>query len=218
VIRRTAALLWMVLVAAGAAACADLIGIPDRFYDNPDADVGGQNSTAADAFSDAAPPGDSGNSPAADAPSNAAPRGDSGNPPGDREDVTDGPPDVTDAGAADAPGPQDAKAEAGTGPTCNANACSSGCCDTNGVCEPGDTGTACGAGGNACTGCMQGQECSAAGTCECTPTSCPSGCCAGDGLCVPYASQSSSQCGTAGAACAQCGIQLSCTTSGICYN
>jgi hypothetical protein len=132
--------------------------------------------------------------------------------------MTDGPPDVTDAGAPHAPGPPDATAEAGAGPTCNATTCSRGCCDTNGACEPGDAGTACGAGGNACAGCMQGQECSAVGTCECTPTSCPSGCCASDGTCVAYASQSSSQCGTNGAACAPCGIQLSCTTSGVCYN
>jgi len=45
------------------------------------------------------------------------------------------------------------------GSTCCGGVCCSGCCDTSGVCQPGNTVTNCGTGGNVCVICGGGQIC-----------------------------------------------------------
>ena len=50
-----------------------------------------------------------------------------------------------------------------------------GCCDSGGVCQDGDTNTACGAGGGDCAICTLPETCDGgaeAGACGCTPTTC----------------------------------------------
>jgi hypothetical protein len=49
---------------------------------------------------------------------------------------------------------------------CDATSCPTGCCDANGVCQPGDTNAACGYAGVACTACTPaGNNCESG---ECT--------------------------------------------------
>lgn len=42
---------------------------------------------------------------------------------------------------------------------CDSSTCSTGCCDSAGVCQLGTQGAACGTGANACVVCLQGQSC-----------------------------------------------------------
>lgn len=65
---------------------------------------------------------------------------------------------------------------------CTPQTCPNGCCDSNGVCQPGNTEQACGDGGVTCTQCGSNQHCSTqTGTCRdnppCSAETCPNGCC-----------------------------------------
>jgi hypothetical protein len=80
-----------------------------------------------------------------------------------------------------------------------------GCCDTSGVCRPGNTDHACGMGGASCMDCTVTGGVCVNGACAisaCGPANC-SGCCA-QGVCVPLASQTDNKCGSGGAACVIC--------------
>lgn len=87
----------------------------------------------------------------------------------------------------------------GSGCVCDAVSCPNGCCDANGVCQPGTSTMACGSGGEACVPCA---NCSN-GTCpaNCNPTTCSNGCCAGSNCRAPG---TVTACGTAGSACVAC--------------
>jgi hypothetical protein len=99
---------------------------------------------------------------------------------------------------------------------CSSATCPNGCCEA-GVCMPGTANSACGTGGAVCLACTSPDTCQA-GVCTppatCDGISCAAGCCDGS-TCVPYASQSTSQCGAAGAACAACTVSNTCQT-GVC--
>jgi hypothetical protein len=76
----------------------------------------------------------------------------------------------------------------------------------NGICR-------CGSGAQ----CVPGQQCVGVGTaatCQCNATSCPNGCCSG-ATCVGFSSQTDSNCGDNGAACADCPYNRTCD-SGVC--
>lgn len=90
---------------------------------------------------------------------------------------------------------------------CGADTCAAGCCDTDGVCQPGTTIVQCGSGGTACQSCLlQGgrggnpvcanQQCGTPAPCACT-----TGCCDALGACQP--GSSNTQCGL-GVACTDC--------------
>ncbi len=112
-------------------------------------------------------------------------------------------------------GAQCTSCPAGAGRTCNAQgqcvctpqSCPNGCCDDNGLCQPGNTRLDCGTGGQTCARCGAGQSCQN-GVCVCTPQSCPNGCCAADGTCQP--GDAFQACGTGGNACAGCNDQQTC--------
>jgi hypothetical protein len=117
-----------------------------------------------------------------------------------------------------------------TGLTCNDNGrcvgncrpqnCANGCCDDDGVCQPGNTAQNCGAGGQPCLGCsgqetcqngecvacspscQPGQRCNANGRCVCDDESCPHGCCDGNETCQPGGANG--VCGSGGRACQNC--------------
>src|SRR5262249_36090139 len=79
-----------------------------------------------------------------------------------------------------------------------------------------ESNASCGAGGATCSACPGGTECNkSTGQCACDATSCPHGCCNGN-TCGLYASQSASQCGTAGAAGSACSNGLCDTSVGAC--
>ena len=72
---------------------------------------------------------------------------------------------------------------------CNAATCTAGCCDINGICQPGSQTTSCGTAGQNCANCPQEgfqqcdpnlQECDTPQA-TCSPASCPTGCCQPDG-------------------------------------
>ncbi len=100
------------------------------------------------------------------------------------------------------------------GTACSATSCPGGCC-LAGKCEPGNTQTACGAGGLTC------QDCSATGaSCAsgvCTGASCGSfnctGCCLG-GTC--HTGLNDSACGIGGIACEDCSKTSTSCVSGTC--
>jgi hypothetical protein len=77
-----------------------------------------------------------------------------------------------------------------------------GCC-VGGVCSMGTDPTSCGAGGNACAQCAQGQSC-LSGACvtlsQCGPTLC-AGCCQND---VCFVGSDNATCGTGGGPCQSC--------------
>jgi hypothetical protein len=105
---------------------------------------------------------------------------------------------VANAGTATACGP------ISPGP-CNFYTCRHGCCDANGVCQPGTSSSVCGTGGLACRACHSGQACNTSQYCDCTPQSCPSGCC--DVLtaqCQP--GRSDALCGSGGSICQTCAL------------
>jgi hypothetical protein len=65
----------------------------------------------------------------------------------------------------------------GAAPLCSSTTCPEGCCDTNGVCQPGTSDGACGANGQFCGFCLFGQHC-VGNQCVCDGQTCPDGCCA----------------------------------------
>ena len=77
-------------------------------------------------------------------------------------------------------------------------------------CQVGDSAFACGAGGNVCTMCMQGQQCvnGACVTGMCAPGTC-NGCCTNN-FCITAQAMSAFTCGKGGAACSACGMGQSC--------
>ena len=113
---------------------------------------------------------------------------------------------------------------------CNPDTCP-GCCDTNGMCQPGSDKGACGFNGNQCASCPAPTVCNG-GTCSgfgCGPMTCPDGCCDSNGACqtgfggnggtCPCAATCqgccdaaggcragtvTSECGSGGASCADC--------------
>jgi len=97
---------------------------------------------------------------------------------------------------------------------CDSNSCPSGCCDAAGHCQTPSTAT-CGNAGGTCVSCAAGQECSTQGLCVCNAKSCPNGCCDSNGQCVPTSAQSTSACGTGGAACGTCVSNEACS-NGVC--
>ena len=105
----------------------------------------------------------------------------------------------------------------GNHPECDSATCPGGCCDADGICQPGVSAIACGGNGTACESCPVGSECGscppgyscpAERFCGCTPQSCPTGCCAGGpfgafgGTC--QAGTVDSQCGSGGTRCEDC--------------
>jgi len=100
--------------------------------------------------------------------------------------------------------------------TCGPSSCGTGCCKAD-TCTKGDQDAACGTGGGACADCtVGGKTCGATKSCEatpsCGPTTCSTGCCAA-GVCET--GDTSSQCGTSGAACKACSSPAACT-NGAC--
>lgn len=90
---------------------------------------------------------------------------------------------------------------------CGADTCATGCCDTDGICQPGTTIDQCGSGSAACQSCLlQGrgggnpvcanQQCGTPAPCACA-----TGCCDALGACQP--GSSNTQCGL-GVACSDC--------------
>lgn len=103
--------------------------------------------------------------------------------------------------------------------TCDSNTCPNGCCNggATGTCElyASESTGSCGVGAATCSACGGGTECDkTSGKCVCDANSCPNGCCNGN-TCVAYSAQSTTECGTAGAACAPCGGGQTCS-SGVC--
>jgi hypothetical protein len=96
---------------------------------------------------------------------------------------------------------------------CSAGTCPAGCCDTNGVCQPGTAINQCGSGGAACQSCLPqgrsgpvdaqctGQQCVTPPACACV-----SGCCDSLGACQP---------GTSNTQCGQATTCVDCTASGL---
>ncbi len=130
----------------------------------------------------------------------------------------------TDCGASAAPCvASTADAGGACGPACGPTTCPGGCCDANGVCQSGDSPTACGVAGATCQACSAGTECTDQ-QCSCTNETCPTGCCVysfpGGGrgrggrggtmggptlptaTCAPGTSDT--ECGTAGSSCENC--------------
>src|SRR5438445_607707 len=117
--------------------------------------------------------------------------------------------------------PQGAGTACGTGQACQAGvcnctqqACPNGCC-SGGNCLPGNTGTACGSGGQSCANCGGTGVCDA-GICagQCTPTNCGNGCCSGSSCLV----RGVNACAPAGQACQVCDpIRANqCSGAGVC--
>lgn len=103
-------------------------------------------------------------------------------------------------------------------PRCLRSNCN-GCCDVNGLCQPGNEGFACGVAANTCTSCAQNEACADGvcamktgdggvvnppndgGTGTCSATNC-NGCCDGTGTC--RGGNTNNSCGTGGIACGNC--------------
>jgi Stigma-specific protein, Stig1 len=104
----------------------------------------------------------------------------------------------------------------GTCEPCGPTTCATGCCDANGVCQPGTSNTACGGGGFPCRVCNTTRDVCAAGGCEplCGPATCPNGCCeTSTNTCLP--GNIDAACGYGGEVCFQCDTTSGsfCTTS-----
>ena len=96
---------------------------------------------------------------------------------------------------------------------CDANSCSTGCCQGN-TCQPGTDPNACGAAGSTCAMCPTGQTCNGGACSGCNSTSCPDGCCSGNTCNDPTSAMA---CGSAGASCTNCGATADgCSASGTC--
>src|SRR5437867_2028553 len=93
-------------------------------------------------------------------------------------------------------------------PRCLRSNCS-GCCDSNGRCQPGTASSDCGNDGGMCAICGSGQSCNF-GTCglaqNCGPGNC-SGCCIGATCVSP---PTDSQCGVGGGQCVACNTGQTC--------
>jgi hypothetical protein len=149
--------------------------------------------------------------------------------------ATDGNPDATEGDIDAAADPRSAIADAASGgyvatspdattapsvvdasrhaAPCNKATCPAGCCDAEGICQPGTYVSLCGGGGAACTSCEpQGgsgpnlhcvdQQCTASAQASCA---CPAGCCDSLGACQP---------GTSNTACGKASSCTNCTASG----
>jgi hypothetical protein len=97
--------------------------------------------------------------------------------------------------------------------------CAAGCCDgTTCLAYASQSTSQCGTSGRACAVCASGEDC-ISGSCllppSCDASNCASGCCDGT-TCVDYANQTTSECGTGGAACAACTGSDTCSASGVC--
>ncbi len=105
---------------------------------------------------------------------------------------------------------------------CDSASCPSGCCTATAggscVAYGSQMNGQCGTGGAVCAGCGAGQRCNGSGQCVCDATTCPDGCCTATvgGTCVAYGSQTSGQCGAAGALCSACSSGQECNASGQC--
>ena len=115
----------------------------------------------------------------------------------------------------------------GTGESCSSGACScggtmcNGCCSSAKQCVTTPSNMACGENGTTCQMCAANQECNSQGQCVCDAHTCPNGCCtsAVGGSCIAYASETATQCGSAGAICAACSQPANSTatcSSGAC--
>ena len=91
--------------------------------------------------------------------------------------------------------------------------CPMGCCDSNGVCQPGSSAAACGGGGSDCQVCPAGSGCAECPpgvlcqterSCACTPESCPNGCCLGGYQGACQAGILDDACGSGGTPCVDC--------------
>ncbi len=146
-----------------------------------------------------------------------------------------GPPDAgrVEAGAEDAGRPSDEGAldaglpspDAGISPidagastvitfACDPTTCL-GCCDPQGVCQPGDQPNACGQGGLDCQSCPPEASCTADGCADapgCSVSNC-TGCCHQD-HCQP--GDRKSDCGQNGASCQRCDGAMKCSAAGTC--
>ncbi|MDP9034929.1 MAG: hypothetical protein M3O50_08980 [Myxococcota bacterium] len=96
---------------------------------------------------------------------------------------------------------------------CSPATCRSGCCDALGVCQPGSSSAACGAGGNACVSCVSSSELCLGQRCTtvpkpCNPQTCPFGCCDAAGVC--QSGIANALCGLAGGSCFDCGAFGTC--------
>jgi len=93
---------------------------------------------------------------------------------------------------------------------CNAQTCPFGCCDANGLCQPGFAGEQCGNFGNFCQNCLQFGEVCSVQQCVfggpdgggCNAQTCPFGCCDFGGNCQPGFLDF--QCGDFGNFCQNC--------------
>jgi len=91
--------------------------------------------------------------------------------------------------------------------TCSPAICA-GCCDAQGVCQPGNTHLACGSGGGPCAACANPKPVCFNNVCTTCQNNaparpCPNGCCDGiTGTCLPGTTRGS--CGAVGGACQTC--------------
>jgi hypothetical protein len=106
-------------------------------------------------------------------------------------------------------------------PPCNFTTCS-GCCDSVGVCESGDTPASCGSNGGQCLVCPGGVcqlgQCTFVGFDAgppCNSSTCFNGCCAGS-QCINFPDQSSGLCGSFGQFCFPCPGAANCI-QGTCF-
>ncbi len=101
--------------------------------------------------------------------------------------------------------------------TCDADNCSGCCIGTQ--CVEGNVGAACGAQGDACVACDEGDVCDENGACvpvACDSTSCPEGCCSANGECIVDALQDVNACGAGGQACNSCSNDAIDCVGGVC--
>jgi hypothetical protein len=103
-------------------------------------------------------------------------------------------------------------------PGCDGVSCRSGCCDANGVCQPGNSPSACGSAGLSCVSCNGGACDGNTHTCgpvtTCINLSCK-GCCGSDNQC--HAGNTGAACGNSGTTCEMCSANQICSYSaGFC--
>jgi hypothetical protein len=117
-------------------------------------------------------------------------------------------------GDADGGGDGDGDGDGGTDVVtgCGPDSCP-GCCGASGTCETGNTSSACGRRGGACSACSGGHSCDQ-GQCidPGCKASCQSGCCSANGC---QGGNAASACGTGGDACVDCGGGRTCS-AGAC--
>ncbi len=102
---------------------------------------------------------------------------------------------------------------------CDAQSCPHGCCDSRGICQPGNTADACGTGGAPCSACANPNPVCANGACTACnsgaapPRPCPVGCCDAAGRCQPGTANEA--CGTSGT-CTTCSAPNPTCSGGTC--